>query len=110
MAETLSTAPTSASSALELIGDFNSGVLTGPQSFSFNGFGFDPVSPGPYGMAERLDITLQPGATVFVQGVSMDASAVPEPQTWALMATGFGLMGLMAYKRRKTGNRLATFA
>jgi hypothetical protein len=30
---------------------------------------------------------------------------VPEPKTWAMMALGFGLMGLLGYKRRH--NRLA---
>jgi hypothetical protein len=32
-------------------------------------------------------------------------STVPEPSTWALMGIGFGLMGLVGY--RKTRNALA---
>ena len=90
------------------IGDFNSGSLSGPQSFAFNGFGADKLL-GPYGLAESLTLTLAPGASVFVSGVSMDASAVPEPKTWALMGVGFGLMALMGWKRRKT-DRLAVLA
>ena len=31
---------------------------------------------------------------------SFSASAVPEPATWGLMITGFGMMGLMARRRR----------
>ena len=84
------------------------GSLVGPASFSFNGFGADSLK-GPYGLAEELTLTLQPGASVFVQGMSMDASAVPEPKTWAMMGLGFGLMALMGYKRSRK-DRLAAFA
>lgn len=87
------------------IGLFDSGSLAGPKSFSFNGTGFDSVF-GPYGLAESLTLTLQPGASVFVQGMSMEASAVPEPSQWAMLISGFGLMGLMGLKRA-TKNRLA---
>jgi hypothetical protein len=90
------------------IRNFDSGLLTGPLSFSFNGTGADLVT-GPFGMAERLTLTLNPGASVGVQGVAM--VAVPEPRTWVMMVAGFGLMalgvgrnGLMAMlglKRRK---------
>lgn len=90
-----------------LLKSFDSGSLSGTQSFSFNGFGPDHLL-GPYGLAESLTLTLQPGAGVFVQGMSMSASAVPEPKTWAMMGLGFGLMALMGYKSRK--NRLASIA
>jgi hypothetical protein len=41
-----------------------------------------------------------------ISGLSPVVSAVvPEPKTWAMMALGFGLMGLLGYKRRS--NRLA---
>ena len=89
-----------------LLNSFNSGSLSGTQSFSFNGFGPDHLN-GPYGLAEELTLTLQPGSGVFVQGLSMSASAVPEPKTWALMGVGFGLMALMGYKRSRK-DRLAT--
>jgi hypothetical protein len=82
------------------IGDFNSGGLTGPQSFAFNGFGSDLLN-SPYGLAESLTLTLQPGASIFVQGVSMEASAVPEPKTWAMLLSGFALMGVMGWKRSR---------
>ena len=88
------------------IGDFDSGSLTGPASFSFNGFGLDSLT-GPYGLAESLTLTLQPGASVFVQGMSMDASAVPEPKTWAMMGIGFAVMAFMGFKRSRK-DRLAT--
>ena len=88
------------------LGDFDSGSLSGTQSFSFNGFGADRLD-GPYGMAEELTLTLQPGAGVFVQGMSMSAGAVPEPGTWAMFAAGFGVMAFMGFKRSRK-DRLAT--
>jgi hypothetical protein len=85
------------------IGDFDSGTLTGPQSFSFNGVGFDSVI-GPYGLAEALTLTLQPGAMIGVQSISMDARAVPELSTWAMLLVGGGFMawGAMARKKVRT--------
>ena len=88
------------------IGNFDSGNLLGPASFAFNGFGTDALT-GSYGLAESLTLTLQPGATVFVQGMSMDASAVPEPSTWAMGILGFGLIAAMGWKRSRK-DRLAT--
>jgi hypothetical protein len=88
------------------IGDFLSAALNGPHSFSFNGFGIDSVI-GPYGLAESLTLTLQPFAVIGVQNVSMDASAVPEPKTWAMLGIGFGVMAFMGFKRSRK-DRLAT--
>ena len=88
------------------INAFDSGALTGPFSFSDNLTGIDNVL-GPYGMAEELTLVLQPGASIFVQGASMTASAVPEPSTWAMMLGGFGLMGLLGWHKSR-GQRLAT--
>jgi hypothetical protein len=82
------------------IGNFDSASLTGPKSFSFNGFGADSVA-GPYGMAERLTLTLAPGAEVAVQGMSMTASAIPEPRTWAMLGIGFAIMAFMGFKRKR---------
>ncbi len=82
------------------IGDFDSGALTGPHSFSFNGVGLDKLF-GTYGLAESLTLKLQPGATVFVTGVSMDANAVPEPSTWAMLLGGFGLIGILGLRKRR---------
>ena len=83
------------------IRDFDSGALTGPHSFSFNGVGLDKLF-GTYGLAESLTLKLQPGATVFVTGVSMDATnAVPEPSTWAMLLGGFGLIGILGLRKRR---------
>ena len=89
------------------IGGFDSLSLSGPHSFAFNGFGADLVN-GPYGLAESLTLTLAPGASVFVQGVSMDATnAIPEASTWAMGVLGFGLLGLVGFHKRKGERVLA---
>ena len=82
------------------IGSFDSGLLTGPESFAFNGSGLSSLLT-PYGLAEELTLTLAPGATVFIQGMSMDASAVPEPGTWAMMGVGFALIGFLGLRKRR---------
>jgi hypothetical protein len=81
------------------IRNFDSLVLSGPDSFSFNGFGTDNVI-GPFGMAEVLTLTLQPGAAVGVQGVAM--ISVPEPKTWVMGGIGFALLGLLGLKRSRS--------
>jgi hypothetical protein len=84
-------------------GTFDSGLLTGPFSFSSNSANvFFPVL-GPYGMAESLQLTLQPGAFVGVQSISMDATnAVPEPSTWVMMGGGFALLAALGLRKRRT--------
>ena len=58
---------------------------------------------GPYGMAESLQLTLQPGAFVGVQSISMDATnAVPEPSTWVMMGGGFALLAALGLRKRRT--------
>ena len=79
------------------IGNFDSGLLTGPHSFSFNGSGIDSVT-GPYGLAESLTLTLQPFAQIGVQSISMDSRAVPEASTWVMMVLGFIGLGYAGRK------------
>ena len=88
------------------INSFDSGPLVGPFSFSKNLTGIDSVL-GPFGMAEELTLVLQPGASIFVQGASMTASAVPEPSTWAMALGGFALLGAFGWRKSRV-QRLAT--
>lgn len=81
------------------IDTFNSGVLSGPKSFSFNGSVTDHVM-GPFGLAEELTISLQPGAEIFVQGASM--TAVPEIPTWAMFVAGMAVFAPLVTKRAKS--------
>jgi hypothetical protein len=83
-------------------GVFDSGLLTGPFSFSSNSPGVPFSVLGPYGMAESLQLTLQPGAFVGVQSISMDATnAVPEPSTWVMMGGGFALLAALGLRKRR---------
>jgi PEP-CTERM motif len=43
------------------------------------------------------------GAITLSSGVSNAAPAVPEPASWALMITGFGLCGIALRRRRAIG-------
>ena len=88
------------------LGDFNSGPLSGPHSFSFNSFAPDNIV-GPYGLAESLTLTLQPFAQIGVQSISMDSSAVPEPSTWAMGIAGFGFLAFFGFNRARK-ERLAS--
>jgi PEP-CTERM motif len=50
---------------------------------------------------------------LIIDSVSGDATftatagAVPEPSTWAMMALGFGLLGLVGYRKTRSDNALA---
>jgi hypothetical protein len=83
------------------LNSFDSGSLTGPFSFSRNLTGLDFVN-SPYGMAEELSLTLQPGAEIFVQGASMQSAAIPEAKTWAMLMVGFGLMAAVGWRRSRS--------
>jgi hypothetical protein len=84
-------------------GTFDSGLLTSPFSFSSNSGNVPFSVTGLYGMAESLQLTLQPGAFVGVQSISMDATnAVPEPSTWVMMGGGFALLAALGLRKRRT--------
>jgi hypothetical protein len=85
--------------------NFQNGLLTwdGPQSFSFGNGGLFTVSlngaefnDGFYGLGED---GAKVKATFTLDSLS---SAVPEPATWAMMITGFGLAGTAIRRRRST--------
>lgn len=41
------------------------------------------------------------GFTVGIDGAAPPVAAVPEPETWALMLGGVGLLGLVSRRRRR---------
>ncbi|MFN3370399.1 MAG: choice-of-anchor E domain-containing protein [Sphingomonadaceae bacterium] len=51
----------------------------------------------------QLNLARQLGGTVQLDYAYLPTAAIPEPQTWALMIAGFGLMGLGLRRRRATG-------
>jgi hypothetical protein len=89
------------------VNSFDSGGLLGPFSFAHNGFGTDAVS-GSYGLAESLTLTLGAGASIGIQGLSIEATgAVPEPSTWAMGIAGFGFLAFFGLNKARK-DRLAS--
>jgi hypothetical protein len=41
------------------------------------------------------------------QNFTLIIGEVPEPSTWAMMALGFGLLGLLGYRKTRSDNALA---
>jgi hypothetical protein len=88
-----------------LLDSFSGTPVTNPDSFSgthLSGF----ASSRPFSMTESASLNLIAGGSVTGFDQSMTSSAIPEPRTWALMAVGFGLLGLMGVKRARR-DRLA---
>jgi hypothetical protein len=79
-------------------------ALTDPDSFSGSNLA-SFVNGGPFSMTEGARLALNGGGSITGFNQSM-TSGVPEPKTWALMGVGFGLMGLMGWKRSRK-DRLA---
>ena len=83
-------------------GTFDSGLLTGPFSFSSNSPDVPFSVTGLYGMAEGLQLTLQPGAFVGVQSISMNTvNGVPEPGTWAMMGVRLRPLAALGLRKRR---------
>ena len=55
---------------------------------------------GGYSMSEAAGLIVAPGASITGFNESMQAAAVPEPQTWLLGLIGFGLMAWLGRKAR----------
>jgi hypothetical protein len=88
-----------------LLDSFSGTPTSNPDSFSgthLSAF----ASNTPFGMTESADLTLRAGGSITGFDQSMTSSAVPEPSTWALLALGFGVLGLFGIRRRRT-NALA---
>jgi hypothetical protein len=45
----------------------------------------------------------------LVTGFNADATAVPEPATWAMMIAGFGLVGVSVRRKRRGSRAVATY-
>ena len=54
-----------------------------------------------------MDVTLsdrpnsQPPLTTTIPGILVEAVAVPEPATWAMMLLGFAGLGFAGYRRER---------
>ena len=61
---------------------------------------------GAFSMTEGASLALRSGGSITGFNQSME-SGVPEPSTWAMLLAGFGLVGLVGFRKRR---RLADFA
>ena len=52
------------------------------------------------GGSHTLELDQQSGAWEFVSEVTFEGGAVPEPATWAMLISGFGLAGAVLRRRR----------
>jgi hypothetical protein len=82
------------------LGDFtNTFATSGPKPTPTYGV----ISVSPYTLTNQ-----HPTPSNWVTGASV--APVPEPATYAMLLTGFGLIGFMAWRRRKNQNSPMNFA
>ena len=79
-------------------------ALTDPDSFSGSRLSAFDAS-APFSMTEGAALALRADGSVTGFSQSMQ-TGVPEPSTWALLLTGFGLLSVVGIRKR-TGQRLA---
>jgi PEP-CTERM motif len=80
-------------------------AVTDPDSFSGSKLAaFD--AGAPFSMTEGASLVLRSGGSITGFNEAME-SGVPEPSTWAMLLAGFGLVGLVGFRKRR---RLAELA
>ncbi len=100
-------------SAMGSLGPLTTGFLQGSQNLGFGFLAgspsapgvtpppsplipFNPTAPGEY----SFSLAAYNGLT-FVDSVTINVTAVPEPSTYALMLAGLGVVGFVARRRQK---------
>lgn len=80
---------------------FTSALIASTAPFQNYSFSYTATAAGTLqGFFRGLGTTDNVG--VVIDNVSLNVAAVPESATWAMMITGFGLIGLSARRRRST--------
>ena len=80
--------------------NFNELLGQGVSSFSLRGI--DPEVDGSDPLAFPIQLAFNRDGADFTMTAVSNVAAVPEPETYALMAVGLGLMGFVG-RRRKLG-------
>jgi hypothetical protein len=85
------------------------GFLGASNIYSFGGstgFGFTTIG-GNSSVVDRVRFSLNAtGTSINIDNIVLNASAVPEPATWAFMIAGFGMVG-WSMRRANIKTRLA---
>lgn len=76
------------------------GYFNGVSQFSFLDTGGDAVINGSLHLFQDDFAVPGEAASGFIDYVTLDTGAVPEPGTWALMIGGFGMAGAMIRRRK----------
>ena len=87
---------------LDFLTNHSTGAL--PNSFADTGSANFLVT-GPFSMTMGANFTLANGASL--SGNEQAIQAVPEASTWAMAAAGFGLVGLVGLRKRKSAMSIA---
>ena len=69
------------------------------QVLGFDGFSPSAIAPGAYVI--EVNGFAGTGGGAYVVSVSINAAPIPEPETYALMLAGFGLVGAMVRRRAR---------
>lgn len=72
------------------------------ERFAFDGFVGASGLAGEFGTLSFVVTGLPAGSQVVWNGADFTVTAVPEPGTWLTLATGLGLLGAVAARRRRS--------
>jgi PEP-CTERM motif-containing protein len=81
-------------------GPLATGSVTNLSGFWFSVFSFAPLTTGSDYSIHIDGVTLAGSETATYSG-TMAVSAIPEPETYAMMLAGLGLMGFIARRRKQ---------
>jgi hypothetical protein len=80
-------------------------TVTGTPTANPDSFAGSLLSPfvafTPFSMTESASLNLVAGGSITGFNQSEQSSAIPEPSTWAMLAIGFGLLGIVGVRKSR---------